>query len=335
MRPEFTKKPEFMRLAAEQKRTDLPMLLELLRFFLVLVAGIVAQSILTSIPESIWLARSGQLSALMQGVSDGQSMDELLEGLLENMPAWLIAVVGMTGIALGAAAIVYCAVFEKRRIATMGLVRRGLLLHSLAGAAVGAALCGATVWLGSAFGGVRIGALLFDRSMLPLLLLFFLSSLLQAVGEGLLLHGYLAVSLSKRQRLTTCVVISSLVFAGIHQNGLGQRWLVYLNLFLFGVTLGLLMLKTGSLWGVIWMRTAWSFLFTNVFVFTKDGTAEYAVFGGEVTGHNDLLTGGGAGLEGSLCATMALLAAIGVLVWLLTQNPPEEDEPQQTPPETL
>lgn len=325
VKPEFTKKPEFMRLAAEQKQTDLPLLSELLRFFLVVLAGMMASVVLGSIPLTLWGLSGERGMRLLQAYMDGEDYIEVFLDIFAQMPLWLTAVIVAMNALLGVAAAIYCTRVEKRSLATMGLVRRHALSSYALGAVLGAVSFAATAGLACAFGGVSVTGMQPFAALWPTLLMMLFAYVLQSAGEELLLRGYLMTSLSQKLRLPACVCLSSILFGMLHGGNIGIQPLAFVNIALVGAVLGLYVLLTGDLWGACGYHALWNFIQGNIFGLSVSGMpAQNSLLTVEVRGHSELLTGGVFGLEGSLCATLVLLAELGVLIFLLYRRPPEE-----------
>lgn len=335
MRPEFTKKPEFMLHAAEQKRNAPPLLVELLIFLAVFTAGSMATGMLGSIPMLAWLFTGDRMHLLLQSAEGGSTeMLETFFALMEQMPSWITMLVLVLNFLLGVVAAFYCKIFEKRKLPTMGLVKGCALRSYGLGALLGAVSFSAVLGLAAAFGGLRITGMSLTVSMLPSLLLLLVCFVLQSAGEELLVRGYLMTSLSKRYRLPVCVGMSAVVFGLLHVSNPGVNFVAFLNIVLVGVVLGLYMLLTGDIWGACGYHALWNFCQGSVFGVSVSGlNTGTSVFTAEITGHSDLLTGGDFGLEGSLCTTFVMLATIGILVFFLSRRAPDPVDPE--PPEEI
>ena len=320
MKPEFTKKPEFMRLANEQKRNAPPLFLELLIFFIVFFAGSFAQIFLSVIPIGIWASRTDAIPALLS-LPD---LETAIIQLLNQIPTWLLLIVNMTGVTLGIAAVLYCRLFERRKLATMGFVRSCALLHLLGGAAAAVLVFAGIALLCLAFGGIQIGESLFLPISLPRLGFYFASVALPAIGSSILFYGYLATSLSKRLSLAASVLITSLVYAAFFQRaGEGSVIVPFVNLFLFAAVSGLIVLLTEDIWGVIGFQILWAFCQTNLFYVSEEGIdADTCVLSLKYSSDNPLLNGGGYGIDLSLSATLILLGTLGILILLLRKKAP-------------
>ena len=138
--------------------------------------------------------------------------------------------------------------------------------------------------------------------------------LVAAAGEEILVRGYPLRVLVDRWGTGAALVLTSLVFAAMHGANPGVGALGLVNIVLAALLLGLICLKTGSLWWAIGVHAGWNL--------SSGYLADLPVSGLEIVdaplvdvtlAGNPLVTGGDFGLEGGLAATVALSAAILVV----------------------
>lgn len=333
-------RPRFWADAALQKRNQPPLFIELMIFFLVMLVASMIQSLLETpfmmgwfFSEKMegWRALTDSLYA--QGATANEvvdaSMDYIFEAFAGEIPAWLFAVQLITCAANIVTAILFCKLIEKRGVATMGLGRKGWAGEYFLGLVIGLALFGIVYAIGVALGGFTLGDYVLRADQLPLLLLTALGFGLQGAGEELMLRGYLAPSLNKRVPAPMCVVFTSLLFAVLHVGNPGFTAAAFFNILLFGLVMCVYTVKRGSLWGACALHSMWNFAQGCIFGMNVSGlTGSPTLFAGEVVGYNELLTGGDFGPEGSLCCTVVLLAALGLL-FLLPAKDPAPEEPAE------
>ena len=115
------------------------------------------------------------------------------------------------------------------------------------------------------------------------------------------------------------VVVSSLGFGLFHAPNPGFGPLPFVNLVLFGVATALYKVRVddGQLWGVFGIHTVWNWLQQVVFGLPNSGVASVprqrpVHVTPDQRRWPDLVTGGGFGPEGTLAASLVLLALIGV-----------------------
>lgn len=135
-----------------------------------------------------------------------------------------------------------------------------------------------------------------------------------AFGEELLIRGYLFTVLRRLWGWQGAIAITSLSFGLIHLANPGASVLSILNVVLAGVFLGMVLVRTGSLYAAWAAHAAWNFtlagiLHADVSGVTLGEMAKYQM----VDRGPAWLTGGVWGPEGGIAASLGLLAAIVVV----------------------
>lgn len=140
---------------------------------------------------------------------------------------------------------------------------------------------------------------------------------IQGPAEEVLFRGYILQNLRGQWGLAPAVVISSVAFSLVHLSNPAYGVLPFVNLILFGVGTALyrVYVDDDQLWGVFAIHTVWNWLQQVVFGLPNSGIAsvpDNALF--TITPNNSLpgpFWGGGFGPEGTLAATLVLVALIG------------------------
>ena len=131
-----------------------------------------------------------------------------------------------------------------------------------------------------------------------------------ALFEELLMRGYPTKILDEAAPRFFAVVIPSVVFGVMHVMNPGSTWLSTINITLSGALLGLVYLKSGSLWLAAGLHFGWNFAQGPLFGLGVSGINGFpTLLKGDPTGHW-LWSGGEFGLEGSLIATVIVVIAI-------------------------
>jgi len=144
----------------------------------------------------------------------------------------------------------------------------------------------------------------------------FIGYAIQGPAEEVLFRGYILVNVRKEWGLRVAIVVSSLSFALVHLDNPAFGILPFINLVLFGLAAALyrVYVDDDQLWGVFGIHTLWNWLQQVVFGLPNSGFAavpDFALF--SVTPNTavpDVFWGGGFGPEGTLAASLALLALI-------------------------
>lgn len=164
------------------------------------------------------------------------------------------------------------------------------------------------IWvLAAIFGGFTIQTIWSGKNALWLLL-FFVAYCIQGMGEEILCRGYLQGRLMKNLSATTAIIISSLFFACLHLANDGITFLALLQLFLFGLIMGLIRYNTNNLWIVGAIHAAWNFAQGPIYGVAVSGTNSFGMILNSVPRSGKVLLNGGTfGIEGSLLSVIAHL----------------------------
>jgi len=225
----------------------------------------------------------------------------------------------------------WLALVEKRPLWTIGLERQGALRNYLRGLLVGLLMFGAAIGISGALGYIDTEAGGSQPQGVVALggaLLVFLGWTIQGPAEEALMRGWLFPVVGARYTPLVGVIVSSVIFAGLHSlNFFGLAMdplfigLALLNLFLFGVFTALYALYEKGLWGVFSIHAVWNWAQGNVFGFEVSGgpAPGGTLFNLMETGP-DAITGGPFGPEGGLTVTVVLLIACSLVVWLANRG---------------
>jgi membrane protease YdiL (CAAX protease family) len=231
-----------------------------------------------------------------------------------------VALVGLgvaEAAAFGAVLFVWRAV-DRRPVRQLGLETRGARRRWLRGAAVAAVMMGFIVlaWytlLDGATWDVNRDPVRASLVLIGGLVGF----AMQGPAEEILFRGYILENLSAKWGLRWAVIVSSLAFGLLHANNPNFGPLPFVNLVLFGVATALYKVRfdDSQLWGVFGIHAIWNWLQQVVFGLPNSGiasVADNALF--TITPNMavpDPIWGGGFGPEGTLGASLVLLALIG------------------------
>ena len=197
---------------------------------------------------------------------------------------------------------------DKRPFVDLGFSWKGRSREFLAGILLGAVI------MGFAFAFLLLTRELifksvdFDASGALASILLFTAV---AVGEEVLLRGYVLRNLMLSFNKYLALALSSLLFAALHGLNPNLDVLGMLNLFLAGILLGTSYIFTKNLWFPIALHLSWN-LFQSYFGFNVSGQDFYSIFKFELPEAN-ILNGGYFGFEGSVLAVIIQLLLIGLL----------------------
>lgn len=143
---------------------------------------------------------------------------------------------------------------------------------------------------------------------------------LVAVGEELVARGYIQQNLTTRLSAKLAILSASIMFALQHipkilwyALPLENEIIIFINMFLGGIMLGLAFAKSGALWLPIGLHFGFNFMIYHIAGYGGNGIYQLQNIG------LPILTGGVVGPEAGLTGTVAFIFLIA-LVWLWTRG---------------
>ena len=306
------KKTLFMKEAASKKGHNI--LVEICIAVLLFFIGSVAMGFI-QVPAMMayLLSNKDYMSMIMTGRLDTQKM----LSVMSDMPEWVMIVMLFAEILLTLIVLFYCRFFEKRKLSTLGFVKKGMVNQYVAGLLAGAAAFSLAYLICIITGSVKCEGLAAD--IVPLYIIgYFFGYLLQGMAEEVLCRGYLMVSLSRRYHVTLAIVVSSVFFAFLHSANSGLSPLAYINLFLFGVFASLLLLDFGNIWIAGAFHSIWNFVQGNIYGVQVSGTrVSNTILSTSYTDGREIINGGSFGMEGGFAVSIVFMAGIALLSYHL------------------
>jgi membrane protease YdiL (CAAX protease family) len=218
--------------------------------------------------------------------------------------------------------IFFCRFIDQRPLYTLGLIQADMGKMFLRGMLIGFALLLLAFVIIYLLDGVLIKDIEF-----PLLKLFWyvLLFMMVAVGEEWVFRGYLFTNLSERLGEKQVVLITSILFTLVHLGNQHIASVAVLNIFLAGLLLGVLRLYRGGMWLAIGLHFGWNFVQGPVLGFAVSGITVRGILQTETQGAA-WLSGGNFGLEGSVLASVLMIAALYILnPWKLQQKGDQDE----------
>lgn len=130
--------------------------------------------------------------------------------------------------------------------------------------------------------------------------------------EELLARGYQLQNLSEGLNLILGVVISSLIFSGLHLSNPGATWQSTIGILLAGLFLAFCYISTKQLWLPIGLHIGWNFFEGTIFSFPVSGLNTFTLLHVQVSGPT-LWTGGEFGPEAGIVVLPALIIGTGLV----------------------
>lgn len=152
---------------------------------------------------------------------------------------------------------------------------------------------------------------------------FLILFLIQSSFEEIVSRSFLIPMLSNYCNPWIALILSSSVFALLHYTNPNITLISLCNIFMAGILMGLLFLRTRQIWMPIGLHAGWNFLQGSFYGFEVSGFDVYSLIDSKEIG-NDLWTGGAFGFEGSLISLIFLSSGSAWIIInhpiLLTQN---------------
>ena len=221
--------------------------------------------------------------------------------------------------------------FEQIPFESLGAsFKNSWLPNSLIGLAAGVATFALAAGVAMLFGGMRFSfnADAGASSIATTLLISFVVFAVAAAFEEALFRGYILQTFIRSDLTVFGIVLTSLLFASIHNSNPSASTISWTNTFLAGIWLGIAYLKTRDLWFPTGLHLAWNW-------------AQGSIFGIEVSGLTDIsknpvlremdlgpawLTGGSYGMEGGIATTIAILVST-VVILIVTPSSAKSEPP--------
>ncbi len=312
---------------ARRARLRPRMAAQLLIFFLVMtVAEMVA-----NIPVSLY-STVRMMSLIDPSLLTGTSVDQqALLAEMEKASAVIMAEDGFRLLSLFSLAAVilisllYCCLIERRPIASMGVtLERKSALSLVFGLLFGLTMLGGVYLILYATGAVTVTL---GTGNVGMILLYLVGYLIQGSAEEFLYRGYLMPSLCNATHPLSAVLLSALFFSLMHTSNPGFSLIAGLNIFLFGVLLGLLVFRTGNLFIACGLHAAWNFAEGTLFGMSVSGTEpSHSVLLSLFVEGRTLTNGGAFGPEGGIAASLILVVALIVFFYWPHKNKIGTDE---------
>jgi membrane protease YdiL (CAAX protease family) len=204
---------------------------------------------------------------------------------------------------------------DRRPFASLGLEPTKVFRDLLVGLGLGSAMIGIAVaisWLAGWTHTQPAGA--FSLQILGAL---GVAVLFNSASQEILVRGYILQTVETQSNGPTAVIVSSLLFVGLHAGALAEGGLLPgINLFIAGALLGLAYTATRNLWLPTALHFAWNFLQGPVLGIAVSGQALDGGWQLLTLEGPAILTGGSFGLEGGLIATLVTAMALFCVVLL-------------------
>lgn len=312
---------------AKNAQKGLNWALELLIFLALHIVITIAQLIIMFPAQIILLfTNKAYLTALKTG---NMALAEIGIQEVTNSNALTIVMLFATTMTI-VVTLLFCKLIQKRKMSSVGFVKKGFLKEYIIGLLVGFVIFSAAVLLCIVTGSLNITGLSSTFSV-GIFLLFGFGYMIQGMSEEVLCRGYMMISIARRYPLWLAVLLNSLFFSALHLGNSGISVLALVNLTLFGVFASVYFLKRGNIWGIGAIHSIWNFAQGHFYGIKVSGIeTSCSVLGSVPTEGRSLINGGAFGLEGGLAVTAVLVLGTVILLLIPAKYAKKETENQTT-----
>ena len=294
-----------------QTKKGLLWILELLVFVAVFLVASIAQGFAT-VPMQLVMLFSDK--AYMAAVASGdvakltEASMEVTQRLMES-DGYMIGML-FSDIVMMLIVFLFCRFIQKRKLRTLGFIKKGMLKEYALGMLLGFAFFSVCVLLGVLFGGLKIEGISPEFSI-GIFVAYLLGYMVQGMTEEVLCRGYFLGSYARRYPVYAAVLANSLLFASLHLLNSGISVLAFINITLFGIFASIYFIRRGSIWGIGAFHSIWNLVQGNFYGIKVSGTpVGNTLFTTQAIAGKSLWNGGDFGMEGSLICTIALTCGI-------------------------
>lgn len=275
--------------------------------FVVMFFVVTIGEVLVMLPVEVGMLLSNE--DYMAAVTAGDM--ELVTEISMEIASSDILTIGMlfANMAMILLTMLFCKVIQKRKMRTLGFVKKNLFKEYAMGLGIGFSMFSVAVIL-----CMVTGALHFDgfssTFAVGIFVLFALGYMIQGMAEEVLCRSYFMVSIGRRYPMWVAVILNALFFAILHLANDGISVLAFVNLTLFGVFASVYFIKRGNIWGIGAIHSIWNFVQGNVYGIKVSGMdTSCTVLNSVAVEGREWMNGGAFGLEGGLAVTIVLVAA--------------------------
>lgn len=294
-----------------QTKKGLLWILELFVFVAVFLVASIAQGFAT-VPMQLVMLFSDK--AYMAAVASGdvakltEASMEVTQRLMES-DGYMIGML-FSDIVMMLIVFLFCRFIQKRKLRTLGFIKKGMLKEYGLGMLLGFAFFSVCVLLGVLFGGLKIEGISPEFSI-GIFVAYLLGYMVQGMTEEVLCRGYFLGSYARRYPVYAAVLANSLLFASLHLLNSGISVLAFINITLFGIFASIYFIRRGSIWGIGAFHSIWNLVQGNFYGIKVSGTpVGNTLFTTQAIAGKSLWNGGDFGMEGSLICTIVLTCGI-------------------------
>lgn len=134
-----------------------------------------------------------------------------------------------------------------------------------------------------------------------------------SLSEEIMCRGYIQTTLYQIRIPYLAAAISSAIFAFLHLGNPNVKILGIVNIFLVGLLLSYMYIRTKNLWMAIGYHITWNYFQGNIFGFPVSGTTQSLGIYNIDTVKENIMTGGSFGPKAGILATIVIITSFVVI----------------------
>nr|WP_315529767.1 type II CAAX endopeptidase family protein [Carnobacterium maltaromaticum] len=218
------------------------------------------------------------------------------------------------------AILLFCLLFEKRSLQSLGIQKKSSLLNIIKGWILGFSLLTVVFIINMTTNAIHIS---FDLKSISWIYLFtsLVGYLFQGTMEELFCRGFIMNSLSAKYNVWAGIIINTLIFTLLHTLSPGVTVLALINIFLAGLVLSFIFYLSDNLLLVGAFHASWNFMLGPIFGVPVSGLGFYSsVFNTTSLPEKTIINGGNFGFEGGLGLTIPVLVSLAIVFVILKKT---------------
>lgn len=212
--------------------------------------------------------------------------------------------------------------FQKRKISSLGLYKKGALKQYLLGSGIGILMFSSIMVVLYATGNASIEKV-YGMSALFGILVLMPGWMIQTASEEIVSRGYLFSTISAKHNIYLAGFLSAALFTALHLMNPGVSEIAVINIFLVGILFCLTVVYHQNLWVAFGIHFTWNFFQGTFYGLPVSGvninSAQLVSTKLNPAG-NTLLTGGSFGPEAGILATIVIVFVSGIYLYLIQKN---------------
>lgn len=235
-------------------------------------------------------------------------LNEKLSSMSSFLSAFLILIQCMCIIFY---VVLFWRMFEKKKLKEIGLTNVKSNFNDLFfGLIVGAVSFSIVAFILICTKSVELQSNFKHTNILNSLIVELIIFIFVGISEELFSRGYCIKVFKQYEKFYYIpIIISSIIFALMHSMNEGINMMAYINLFLFGILMGYICVKTKNLWMCIGYHITWNYFEGAVFGFLVSGTNTDSIYKIRMISPN-IINGGDFGPEGGIIVTIVLVTSL-------------------------